>query len=261
MKQSVNLDSLRIATPCAMGWEQMTGNDRVRFCDQCGLNVYNIAELSRPEAEALIASSEGRICARLFRRVDGTVLTKDCPVGLRALRMRVSKKAAAVFAALVSISSAAFGQQSSAKQEKTSCVPQMKITSKTAPSDQAESSVAGTVLDMAGAVVPGARVLLARSGTPEAMNSTTNEEGQFQLGSLAAGSYSLKIEAIGFKTVVIENVVIDKSKLLNIDLILEADSPGVTVGIIATDLLIDTSSPSNKTILTGDIMRRLPLPK
>ena len=92
MKHSASIDRARIATPCPVSWEQMTGDDRVRFCDQCELHVYNISELTRIEAETLIASTEGRICARLYRRADGSVITKDCPVGLRALRMRVSKR-------------------------------------------------------------------------------------------------------------------------------------------------------------------------
>lgn len=260
MKHSANIDRLRVATPCPVSWEQMTGDARVRFCDHCQLNVYNISELSRVEAESLIASTEGRICARLYRRGDGTVLTKDCPVGLRALRMRVSKRAAAVFAAVVSISSAAFGQQASAKQEKTACVPQMKLTSKTAPADQEATSVSGTLLDVNGAVIPGARVSIAKTGTHETINSTTNDEGKFQFESLADGSYSLKIEAAGFKSHVIQMVQVEKGKLLNIDLILELDGEGVTIGIIAMDPLIETSSPSNKTTFTGDQIRRLPLP-
>src|SRR5258706_6218808 len=98
------IDCLRIAAPCPLSWEQMTGDNRVRFCDHCQLNVYNISELSRLEAETLIASTEGRLCARLFRRADGTVLTKDCPVGLRALRRRVAQRTAAIFAAIVGLS-------------------------------------------------------------------------------------------------------------------------------------------------------------
>ena len=54
------IDHLRIATPCPIGWEQMTGDNRVRFCDHCQLNVYNISELSRIEAEKLIASTDSR---------------------------------------------------------------------------------------------------------------------------------------------------------------------------------------------------------
>jgi hypothetical protein len=239
----------------------MTGDARVRFCDHCQLNVYNISELSRVEAEALIASTEGRICARLYRRADGSVLTKDCPVGLRALRMRVSKRAAAVFAAVVSISAAAFGQQASAKQDKkTACVPQMKITSTKAPINQDTTSVAGTVLDAAGALVPNARVSFKKAGADETMTAMTTNEGSFQFESLADGNYSLKIEFPGFKTFAVENMAVEKSKLLSIDVILEPDGQAM-MGVIAMDSLIETSNPSIKTTLTGDQLRRLPLPK
>lgn len=261
MKHSASIDRLRVATPCPISWEQMTGNDRVRFCDQCQLNVYNISELTRLEAETLIASTEGRICARLFRRADGSVLTKDCPVGLRALRMRVSKRAAAVFAALVSISSAAFGQQPSAKQDKTTCTPQVKITRPTAPADLAATTVSGTVLDAQGAVVPGATLLLSKTGSHEIRNTQTSTEGRFQFDSLADGNYSLKIEAIGFKSIVVTKVVVEKSELLNIDLILEPEGGVQLIGVVAAESLVDPSSSSNTFTMTGDQIRKLPLPK
>lgn len=73
------LDDIRIATPCNASWEDMPGDDRVRFCWACSRSVYNIAALTSDEAAALIAGREGRLCARLFRRADGTVVTADCP--------------------------------------------------------------------------------------------------------------------------------------------------------------------------------------
>jgi hypothetical protein len=42
--------------------------------------------MSREEAEELIIQKEGRLCVRFFRRYDGTLMTRDCPIGLRALR-------------------------------------------------------------------------------------------------------------------------------------------------------------------------------
>src|ERR671916_798746 len=90
------LNRLRIASPCTVGWERMTGDERVRFCEQCNLHVYNISAMTEAEVASLIKSQEGRLCARLYRRADGTVLTRDCPVGLRALRRRMSKTAGAV---------------------------------------------------------------------------------------------------------------------------------------------------------------------
>ncbi len=261
MKHSASIDRLRIATPCPAGWEQMSGDGRVRFCDHCQLHVYNISELSRVEAETLIASTEGQICARLFRRADGSVLTKDCPVGLRALRMRMSKRVAAVFAALAGISSAAFGQQASSRQEKTECVSPTKITRIAPASDRAVTSISGTVLDANGAVIPGAGVSIKKDGTEETMNATTTDEGKFQFDSLAAGNYSLKIEKSSFKSLIMPSLVIDKDQLLNIDVILQVDGEFVTVGLLAMDLLLDTSSPAKPFTMSGDQIRRLPLPK
>jgi hypothetical protein len=64
----------------------MKGDDRVRFCSQCSLNVYNLSSMKPEEAESLVQQHEGRLCVRFYRRRDGTVLTGDCPVGLRAAR-------------------------------------------------------------------------------------------------------------------------------------------------------------------------------
>jgi hypothetical protein len=83
------LDQIQVASPCPASWETMAGDDRVRFCPQCTLNVYNLSGMSRPEAEALVQSHEGRLCVRFYRRGDGTVLTRDCPVGLQAARKRL----------------------------------------------------------------------------------------------------------------------------------------------------------------------------
>jgi len=84
------LNDLRIASPCPASWQSMHGDDRVRFCDSCSKSVYNLSDLTASEATALIRESEGHLCVRLYRRADGTVLTADCPVGLRhAFRRRL----------------------------------------------------------------------------------------------------------------------------------------------------------------------------
>src|ERR1041384_5264719 len=103
MKRNTLLDRARVASPCPAKWEGMTGDERARFCSSCNLHVYNIAELTRADAEKLVANTEGRLCVRLFRRSDGTVLTRDCPVGLRALRRRAAKVTATVFATIAAV--------------------------------------------------------------------------------------------------------------------------------------------------------------
>src|ERR1044072_3641791 len=109
-KHSSPLDRLRIAAPCSASWEQMKGSERVRFCHECNLNVYNISRMTRKAVESLIAHAPGqRLCMRLYKRADGTIITRDCPVGLRALRRRVSPVAGATFPALMSLCVSALG--------------------------------------------------------------------------------------------------------------------------------------------------------
>jgi hypothetical protein len=47
-------------------------------------------------------ASEGRLCVRFYRRKDGTTLTQNCPIGLRALKRRASRLASAAAAVTIS---------------------------------------------------------------------------------------------------------------------------------------------------------------
>jgi len=80
---------IQIASPCTARWEDMGGDDRIRFCDHCQKNVYNLSTITTAEAQALLQDTRGRLCARVFQRLDGTILTEDCPVGLARQWRRV----------------------------------------------------------------------------------------------------------------------------------------------------------------------------
>lgn len=102
MARQISLvQQVRIATPCPASWDAMTGDDRIRFCRQCKLNVYNLSAMTPEEGERLIREKEGRICARIYRRADGTILTQDCPVGLSALKRKTKLVLAKIAAAVV----------------------------------------------------------------------------------------------------------------------------------------------------------------
>ena len=89
-KGDLPLDRIKIAAPCTAEWRWMYGDNRVRFCGQCNLNVYDLSAMTREEAEDLILKTEGRLCVRFYRRKDGTVLTKNCPVGLRSIKDKLT---------------------------------------------------------------------------------------------------------------------------------------------------------------------------
>src|SRR6266850_6531494 len=255
MKSSNRLDHLRIASPCPVGWDQMSGDDRVRFCEQCSLRVYNLSAMTRTEAEALIANTEGRICARLYRRFDGTIITKDCPVGLRAIGRRVAKVAGAAFAAIMSICVSVAGQKPS--RDKTSCQQQVRITRKVADSAIDEGAVAGVVFDPNGAVVPGAKITITNQKTRASRETVSDDEGRFKFSSLGPASFSLTITQNGFKKLELKSITLATKETVNLDLILMLDATtSVTMGIIADDSLLST--PPGTMILSGETIRRLP---
>jgi hypothetical protein len=102
LRNASPLDRMQVAAPCTASWERMKGTDEARFCDQCGLHVYNISEMTRAEASDLIRETEGRLCVKLYRRQDGTVITSNCPKGLRVVWRRIIRTAGAVLAAILS---------------------------------------------------------------------------------------------------------------------------------------------------------------
>lgn len=96
------LDNVRVAAPCPADWNEMVGDERIRFCGQCQLNVYNLSAMTRREAESLLIEKEGKLCVSFFRRADGTIINENCPKGLLALKRRLNRTATAVFSSILS---------------------------------------------------------------------------------------------------------------------------------------------------------------
>jgi hypothetical protein len=94
---------LSVSSPCPMAWDNLVGDDRVRFCAKCRLNVYNIAEMASDDVERLILKNEGRLCGRVYVRDDGTATAENCRENIRR------KVKAAIAVATVLLISALFG--------------------------------------------------------------------------------------------------------------------------------------------------------
>jgi len=191
---------LRVATPCSADWDSMAGDERVRFCGRCDLHVYNISEMSADEASALIAGAEGRLCARFYRRPDGTVITKDCPVGLVAVRARVSRAAGLLFAAALSLLPGTVARAAGAALQGEARKP--FVVKRAVDSDAREGAaiLAGQLFDANGALISAVRVTLLNKLTRQKQTAATDEEGSFRFEGLKAGEYTLSFESPGFRS-------------------------------------------------------------
>lgn len=265
-KPDNRLSRARIATPCHVSWESMSGNDEARFCGQCQLHVYDISRMTTRQAEALIASTEGRICARLYRRADGTVLTRDCPIGLRALRRRVARIAGAALAAVMSLCASVAGQK---KSPPPVCQPetsgwQAKIKRADGAmkkQEERQPGLSGVAVDTQGATVAGATVTLINEETQQEIKTVTDDEGKFHFPPPQAGSYTLKLDAPGFQQSEVTHIVVKPNEPLSMELTMTTMTPGtyVTVGVLTFDpLTIDVTRPSGTTIITREMIDKLP---
>ena len=180
------LDRVSIAAPCPADWDRMPGTDQVGHCRQCNKNVYNLSAMTRRQAEALLREKEGQLCARLYRRADGTILTENCPVGLRAIGRRMSLVAGAAMSAVAALSSATAAQ-----------FPMFPIPSVLL---EARSSVTGIVKDATGRGISNAKVVVSRTGSELNQLTTTDSAGHFRVESLAMGSYTVRIQSSGFNS-------------------------------------------------------------
>lgn len=89
MKTTELIPQIKIASPCHARWEDMTGDEHRRFCAHCQKQVYSFSSLSAVAVAELVQAREGKLCARFYRRRDGTMLTTDCPVGARKASLRL----------------------------------------------------------------------------------------------------------------------------------------------------------------------------
>lgn len=254
-EKKFDINSLRVATPCSVGWETMSGDERTRHCDLCKLSVFNISGMTTPDVEKLVGASDGRLCVRMFRRSDGTVLTADCPVGLRAVRKRVARFAGASLAAILGLFSVSFGQKDNNKSPEA---PNTRIVRAQTPNDPAR--IVGTLTDPNGAMIPGATVRLRNAKIDR--HTTVNAEGAYIFIQIPAGIYDLTINSPGFREQKVKSLVINDNEKIDLDVVIASseyhEMMGVVVDVQEIRTPIDPTSSTVQTTITSRKIQLIP---
>jgi hypothetical protein len=243
-KPNISLNQVMIATPCPMRWEELAGDDRKRFCAQCGLNVYNISAMTKTEAESFITNAEGRICAKIYRRADGTILTRDCPVGLRAVRKKVSRATAAAFSALVSLfgGTMTFAQQ----QPKDGSRIDVQRTLRR----YGRAAIEGRVFDMLRFEIPNADVKVISEQTKRETSVRANDSGRFQFTDLEPGVYTIQVDSPGFVRLQFSGLKLGEEESLSLDVTLKVGE------ILGEVIVVSPQLQTNDAILPGELKRK-----
>jgi Carboxypeptidase regulatory-like domain len=203
----------------------MAGNDRVRFCPQCRLNVYNFSAMSAKEIGGLLGANEGRVCARFYQRRDGTKLTQNCPTGFRAAIWRSSKAATLLLSAIFST------VPGYAEPWPKGQSPLAQI--------QSANKYTLTVSDATGERIPHAQVTLRNIKTGQVLTAQTNDRGQLSTPAFAHGTYDIAVVVPGFFTWQLPAVQIPLTNSIDVQL---------KLGSIGEVICIPTRNPVQKLV-------------
>ena len=224
MSKKKLIDAIEVKSPCSESWDEMQGNNQVRFCSHCSKSVNNLSEMTRREAVRLVRASGGNLCIRYIKhpKTNKPLFAEN----LYRITRRAPGLAAGVITATISLSTAAYAQgdahiliRPAAAAEKTN--DDARVARK--PAEDANGRIFGVVSDANGAVIVSAKILLINEGTSEVKNITSNDAGVYEFAGLTAGNYRMKISANGFATRDINGLTVRGDEVSNHDVTMNVD--------------------------------------
>jgi hypothetical protein len=117
----------------------------------------------------------------------------------------------------------------------------------------------GVVSDAAGAVMPNIAVTITETGTGIATRARTDEKGEYFFTGLRPSTYSVKVEAPGFRTSERTNVVFAVDQETTLNFTLSPARVNETIEVTTTSPLLDTESPTLGTEITNEYVTNIPL--
>ena len=120
-----------------------------------------------------------------------------------------------------------------------------------------KGNIEGIVVDPSDAVIRGAKVTV--SGDIDKLTVTSDQGGRFEAANLRPGSYSVNVEANGFKTLTIGKVVVNVGKTTGLRAKMEVGRISESITVVAGMETMDLSSTATSSNLNENIIENLPL--
>ena len=122
------------------------------------------------------------------------------------------------------------------------------------------STISGIVKDVSGGTIPGAQVSVVNEETSVAVDTITNEEGLYRVGSLVPGRYRVAIALSGFQPVVRRPIVLEVGQTVAIDVTLDLERRSEAIEVVGGAPLLESQSSNVAQTVTREMLAALPLP-
>src|SRR5262249_44701848 len=109
--------------------------------------------------------------------------------------------------------------------------------------------ISGTVIDASGLAVPGVTLTLTNVATNVVRVVTTNEAGLYVISAIPPGTYDLKGELTGFRTVERRAIVVQVGSASRISFAMEVGEISETLQVQARAPLIQTENAAISTVI------------
>ncbi|HEY1212657.1 MAG TPA: carboxypeptidase regulatory-like domain-containing protein, partial [Bryobacteraceae bacterium] len=122
---------------------------------------------------------------------------------------------------------------------------------------QSTATILGTVTDPTGAVVPNATVTITNTGTGTSRTVTSNQSGAYNAPDLQIGTYSIKVDAPGFKSYQKTGVVLNVNATVRTDIPLEVGQSTESVTVEANPIQIQTATSEQSSVITSQQIQQI----
>lgn len=124
---------------------------------------------------------------------------------------------------------------------------------------QATGSFSGTVSDKAGAVISGASVKITSQGTGLVREAKTDDSGHYLIPLLPVAFYTIRVEAQGFAAAEQKDIRLQVDEQRELNFTLQPASVATSVQVNATEVAVETTTPSLGQVITSEQVSELPL--
>src|SRR5689334_15505589 len=114
---------------------------------------------------------------------------------------------------------------------------------------QTFGDISGEVRDSSGATIAGAQITITNVDTNATRTAVSNEVGVYSFPALTPGTYNLKVEKTGFKTVTRPQILIQVQQSARIDIELPVGQVSESVEVSATAALLSTENATVGTVV------------
>jgi len=124
---------------------------------------------------------------------------------------------------------------------------------------QANTSIRGTVTDQTGGAVPKAQITLTNTATGAARSGVSSAVGEYEFEQVVPGSYTLAVEAAGFKRYEATNLQLEVNNPATVNVSLQVGGTNQVVAVTAETPILNTTDASIGSVMNETQVKELPI--